>query len=169
MPFSNKQASSRQTERTSSSSRQSERTSRRATAKKLEKQTYHPIFALYANEHANGRIQVDIKAYGGDQTIEDVLTLDEFLYFCEKLYYGETKITGSLWECDEDYASHSGNVRFTGDQLKEIKEGAAGNSEDEEEEEPAPVKKTKKVTKPKYEVVTEDEEEETESIKELPY
>lgn len=121
-------------------SRESSRTS--AKGKKVEKKTnYHTIFALFGSIKPGERIQVDIKPFdGGEGNIEDVLSIDEFLFFCEKLYYGEpigdgeyaAKLTGSLWECDNKYADYSGNVRWSDEQLDELKaayETAQGGKE----------------------------------------
>lgn len=143
------------------------RGSGRSTKKEQPKQSYIPIFALFGNDHAGGRMQIDVRTFQGeDQSIEDHLSLEEFLFFCEKLYYGETKLTGSMWECDEKYASMSGNVRFTEEQLEELKEEYEASAEGGTRREQLAQKKTKakpaKTTraKPRYEVPEEDEEDE---------
>lgn len=130
---------------------------------------YCTLFALFANEHSGGRLQVDIRGFKGDEgSIEDHLSLDEFLFFCEKLYYGEVKLTGSLWECDERFASHSGNIRMSEEQLDELKdeyqESLGGRKTKKAKAEEAPAKSKRK---PKYEVPEEEDEEEYEEVEEV--
>jgi hypothetical protein len=125
--------------------------------KEQPKQIYVPIFALFGTEHANGRLQVDVRTFAGkDTNIEDVLSLDEFLFFCEKLYYGEAKLTGSMWECDEKFASMSGNVRMSEEQLEELKDDYEA-SKSKRKVEP---KQSQNSRKPKYDLPEEDDEEE---------
>lgn len=91
------------------------------------------LFSLFATEHAGERLQVDIKAleYEG-RSIEDVFSLDEFLFFCEKLYYGETKLTGSLWYKGDGNPQYSGNIRVSEDYANEIKKEYQASYTEEE-------------------------------------
>jgi hypothetical protein len=135
---------------------------------------YFPIFSLFGNEQRDGRLQVDIKCYDGKNgSIEDHLTVEEFLFFCEKLYYGEplegddygVKLVGSLWEMDNPTkeSTHSGNIRFSSEKLQAIKDEYAasvgGSKKKTNKAEPKAAAR-----KPKYEVPEEEEEEEYEEV-----
>lgn len=181
MPRYNERSSTRQSrfsedEEPRSTSRRPS-SSGRGKQKEQPKQTYIPIFALFANDHAGGRMQVDIRTFqGNDASIEDHLSLGEFLFFCEQLYYGEAKLTGSMWECDEKFATMSGNVRFSEEQLDELKDAYAEslegglsrvqrNKKDKGQSRPATSVKSK--AKSRYEVPEEDDEEEEEEYEEV--
>lgn len=131
---------------------------------------YFPIFSLFGNLHEgkgrnSDRLSIDIKAYDGKGgSIEDHLTIDEFLFFCEKLYYGEpisdddeygVKLVGSLWELDNPTkeSTHSGNIRFSEDKLEQIKAEYQRSLKGTKTS-------AKKTHKPKYEVPEEAEEDE---------
>jgi hypothetical protein len=129
MPFNKSQSNSRRPNSSDNSESQpqsrrpsSDRGSRRQPAEQQKKQVYMTLFSLFATEHAGERLQVDIKAleYEG-RSIEDVFSLNEFLFFCEKLYYGEAKLTGSLWYKGDGNPQYSGNIRVSEDYAEEIK------------------------------------------------
>ena len=135
---------------------------------------YYPIFSLFGNEQRDGRLQIDIKAYDGKNgSIEDHLSLEEFLFFCEKLYYGEplegedygVKLVGSLWEMDNPSkeSTHSGNIRFSEDKLQAIKdEYAVSISENKKKTNKTEAKPAAR--KPRYEVPDDDDYEEAEVL-----
>lgn len=122
------------------------------------KSEYFPIFSAFSNEGRNGSRSVQFKRYETkNASIEDTLTLDQWLHLAEKLYYGEITLTCMLWEADERYADMTGNVRLRDDQLEEWLEDY------EEPKKAASKQKTKAskpASKPKYEVPEETEEEE---------
>jgi hypothetical protein len=88
------------------------------------KPDYLTLFALFANEKPDGRIQIDIKAFAGkDKSIEDVFTLEEFLKLMTELYYGERGLVGSIWPSEQySSATHSGNIRMPADKVQAFKE-----------------------------------------------
>lgn len=167
MPF-NKNQSSRRPSSSNSNSNESQsrrpssdRGSRRQPKEEQKKQVYLTLFSLFGTEHAGDRLQVDMKALDYDgRSIEDVFSLNEFLFFCEKLYYGEAKLTGSLWYNGDGNPQYSGNVRVTEDYAEEIKKEYQ-NSGFATEEPPKDIP-TRGVS---YKVPTPEEEE----GEELPY
>lgn len=87
------------------------------------KTEYLTLFALFGNEKPDGRIQVDIKAFANkDKSIEDVFTLAEFLKLMTEFYYGERGLVGSMWPCEEKYATHSGNIRMPEEAVQQFKD-----------------------------------------------
>lgn len=108
------------------------------------KEDYYPIFSLFFNDNGGGRSpsKLNIKRYDTDNgSIEDVITLAEWLKIAELLYYGEIRLDGALWESDAQYATHTGNVRLTGTQIEELLDRSPDELPDDEEDEPAPRKK----------------------------
>lgn len=156
MPYNRKQSSRRDDDRRDS--RSSNRGSSRGGRQQQQRQSeYFPIFSAFSNEGRGGSRSVQFKRYETkNASIEDTLTLEQWLHIAEKLYYGDVTLTCMLWEADERYADMTGNVRLRDDQLEEW---LADYEEPKKASKQKP-KSAKPASKPKYEVPPEDDEEE---------
>ncbi len=139
-------------------SSRSQRGGRDSRSLRKQVSSYHPILQIFAVDKGD-RISLNIKPIQTEKSsIEDVMSLDEWLFFCEQVYLGTRgySFAGSLWESSIPQADWTGNIRLSDEQLETLKEDF-DNSQGKQKK---TAKKSKPPAKPKYEVPEEDNEDE---------
>jgi hypothetical protein len=136
---------------------------------------YVTLMQAFAAENGD-RITVNVKRprpMGNQQEIEDVITLDEWLYFCTQVYYGDNNFRIALFPSDSIEAPWSGTLSMSEEKFNQLMDAYEEDSEEQPKKSAAKHKQAKPAvaqkkttTKRKYaeEIEETDDDDDTNDI-----